>query len=149
MLVSIFSDVGINFQCVIQNLNSSQAYNFHILERFATKLCNFTNFRMLFNAVVINFPISTFFKILSTMQSVHFIKLQQACQNQACYLQRCHNMLKQLAASLWITSFDNQHATSVFTTCSRFFVNKLSQAMQTHPDMSLLTKSASRSQHNC
>ena len=49
---------------------------FHILQRFATKLCNFTNFRMLFNAVVINFPISTFFKILSTMQSVHYQLLQ-------------------------------------------------------------------------
>ena len=38
---------------------------------FATKLCNFTNFRMLFNAAVMNFPTSTFFKILSIMQSVH------------------------------------------------------------------------------
>ena len=42
-----------------------------IIQRFATKLCNFTYFRMLFNAVVINFSISTIFKILSTMQSVH------------------------------------------------------------------------------
>ena len=48
-----------------------QAYIFLILQRFATKLCNFTNFRMLFNAVVIIFPISTFFKILTIMQSVH------------------------------------------------------------------------------
>ena len=30
---------------------------------------------MLFNAVVINFPISTFFKILPTMQSVHSTSL--------------------------------------------------------------------------
>ena len=67
MLVSIFRAWYKN----IQNLQSSQAYIFHILQRFATKHCNFTNFRMLFNAVIINFPISTFFKILSTMQSVH------------------------------------------------------------------------------
>ena len=48
-----------------------QGYIFLILQHFATKLCNFTNFRTLFNAVVINFPTSTFFKILSIMQSVH------------------------------------------------------------------------------
>ena len=45
-------------------------YIFLILLHFATKLCNFTNFRTLFNAVVMNFPTSTFFKILSIMQSV-------------------------------------------------------------------------------
>ena len=67
MLVSIFRAYYKN----IQNLQSSQAYIFHILQRFATKLFNFTNFRMLFNAVVINFPISTFFKILPVMESVH------------------------------------------------------------------------------
>ena len=60
----------------MQNLQSSQAYIFLILQRFATKLFNFTNFRMLFNAVVINFPISTFFKILPIMQSVHWSQVQ-------------------------------------------------------------------------
>ena len=35
------------------------------------KLCSSTKFRMLFNAVVMNFTISKFLKILSMMQSVH------------------------------------------------------------------------------
>ncbi len=58
-------DIGINFLCVIQraiqNLQTSQRYIFHILQHFTTKLCHFTNFRMLFNAVVMNFPYITFF----------------------------------------------------------------------------------------
>ena len=52
-----------------------------------------------------------------------------------CHLQTCYNLLKQLAASPWIISFDNQLETSLFTTCNRLVVNKLSQAMQTHPDV--------------
>ena len=32
------------------------------------------------------------------------------------YWQTCYNLLKQLAARLWITSFDNQLATSLLTT---------------------------------
>ena len=56
----------------MQNSQTLQGYIFLILQHFATKLCNFTNFRMLFNAVVWNFPTSTFFKILSIMQSVHY-----------------------------------------------------------------------------
>ena len=54
------------------------------------------------------------------------------------HLQTCCNLLKQLAASLWITSFDNQLASSLFTTCNRLVVNKLSQAMQMHPEIRLL-----------
>ena len=53
-----------------------------------------------------------------------------------CHLQTCSNLLKQLAASLWITSFDNQLATSLLTTCSSLVVNKLS-----HPGISLLITS--------
>ena len=37
----------------IQNLQTLQGYIFHILQHFATKLCNFTYFSMLFLAVVI------------------------------------------------------------------------------------------------
>ena len=55
----------------IQNLQTLQGHIFHILQHFATKLCGFTKFRMLFNAVVMNFTISKFLKILSIMQSVH------------------------------------------------------------------------------
>ena len=36
-----------------------------------------------------------------------------------CHLQTCYNLLKQLAAGVWITSFDNQSATSLLTTCNR------------------------------
>ena len=38
---------------------------------FRYQTCNFTNFRTLFNAVVMNFTISIFIKNLSTMQLVH------------------------------------------------------------------------------
>jgi hypothetical protein len=37
----------------IQNLQTLQGYIFRILQYFATKLCNFTHFSMLFLAVVI------------------------------------------------------------------------------------------------
>jgi hypothetical protein len=40
---------------LIQNLRTLQGYIFHILQHFATKLCNFTNFNMLFLAVVMDF----------------------------------------------------------------------------------------------
>ena len=55
------------------------------------------------------------------------------------YLQNCStcNLLKKLVPSPWITSFDNQLATSLFTTCNRLFLNKLSQVMRTHSDISL------------
>ena len=55
-----------------------------------------------------------------------------------CHLQTCYNLLKQLAANLWITSFDNQLATSLLTTCNKLVVNKLSQTMRTHSDIGLL-----------
>ena len=42
---------------------------------------------------------------------------------------------------LWITSFDNQIAASLLTTCNRHAVNTLSQGMRTHPDIDLLVKS--------
>ena len=38
------------------------------------------------------------------------------------HLQTCYNLLKQLAESLWITSFYNQLATSLLTTCNRLVV---------------------------
>ena len=58
-----------------------------------------------------------------------------------CRIQTCYNLLKQLAASLWITSFNNQLATILLTTCNRLVVNKLSQAMRMHPDIGLLITS--------
>ena len=59
-----------------------------------------------------------------------------------CHLQVCYNLLKKLAASLWITSFDDQLATSLLTTCNRLVLGELSQAMRTHPDISLWITSA-------
>ena len=57
------------------------------------------------------------------------------------HLQTSYNLLIQLAASLWMSIFDNQLATSLLTTCNRLVVNKLSQAMRTHPDIALLITS--------
>ena len=48
-----------------------------------------------------------------------------------CHLQTCNNLLKQLATSLLITSYDNQLATSLLTTCNRLVVKKLLQAVRT------------------
>ena len=47
-------------------------------------------------------------------------------------------MLKQLAACMWITSFDNHLETSLLTTYARVVVNKLPQTTQTHPGIGLL-----------
>ena len=58
-----------------QTRELASSYIFCILQHFANKLCNFTNFRTLFNDVVMNFTISIFSKILSIMQSVHSILL--------------------------------------------------------------------------
>ena len=60
-----------------------------------------------------------------------------------CHLQTCYNLLKQLAASQMITSFDNQLATSLLTTCKRLVVNKLSQAI------GLSSKSFAKYQQTC
>jgi hypothetical protein len=40
---------------IIQNLQISQGYIFRILQHFATKLCNFTNSKTLYLAVVLDF----------------------------------------------------------------------------------------------
>jgi hypothetical protein len=48
---------------LIQNLQISQGYIFRILQQFATKLCNFTNFNMLFLAVVMDFVLLAEIKI--------------------------------------------------------------------------------------
>jgi hypothetical protein len=48
---------------LIQNLQISQGYIFIILHHFATKRCNFTNFNMLFLAVVMDFVLLAEIKI--------------------------------------------------------------------------------------
>ena len=52
------SKFSYQFTHVIQkytNLPTLKGYIFHILQHFATKLCNITNFKMLLLAVVIDF----------------------------------------------------------------------------------------------
>ena len=65
------------------------------------------------------------------------------------HLQICFNLLRQLAANLWITSFDNQLTTSLLTTCNKLVFKKLSQAIRTHPDRYRLVgyKSVARCQN--
>ena len=79
----------------------------------------------------VNMQVLTNFSI--SLSCNKFVKIRLVA---TCHLQTCHNLLKQLAASLWITSFDNQLATSLLTTCNRLVVNKLSQS--THHVTSLL-----------
>ena len=76
--------------------------------------------------------VSTNFSILSSCNK---------CVKISCHFQTSYNLLKQLAASLWITSFDNQLATILLTSWNRLVVNKLSQAMRMHPDIGLLITS--------
>ena len=44
-----------------------------------------------------------------------------------------------VASSLLIRSLDNQLASSLLTTCNRFVIIKLEQAIRTHPDIGLMT----------
>ena len=61
--------------------------------------------------------VATSLSILSSCNKSVKIRLVAICD-----LQNCYNLLKQLAASLLITSLDNQPATSLLTTCNRLFV---------------------------
>ena len=92
---------------------------------------------------------SQFYRLLATcQQTATNLSISSSCNKSvkirlvaACHLQTRYNLLKQLEASLWITSFDNQLATSLLTTCIRLAVNKLSQVIRTHPDIGLLITS--------
>ena len=55
----------------IQNLQTLQAYIFHVLQYFATKLGSFTNFNMLFLAVVKDFDFFAKMKIQFKRGMVH------------------------------------------------------------------------------
>ena len=66
--------------------------------------------------------------------TIFLVKLQQVAKISfvaTCHLQICCNLLKQLAANLWITSCDH-------STCNKFVDN--SQTMRTHADIGLLIK---------
>ena len=45
--------------------------------------------------------------------------LKTSCCKIVCHLQTYYNLMKQVAASLWITSFENQLATSLLTDYNR------------------------------
>ena len=55
----------------IQNLQTLQAYIFHVLQYFATKLGSFTNFNMFFLAVVKDFDFFAKMKIQFKRGMVH------------------------------------------------------------------------------
>jgi hypothetical protein len=55
----------------IQNLRTSQGYIFLILQQFATKRCNVTNFKMLVPAMVMNFVLLVHIKISSIAGIIH------------------------------------------------------------------------------
>ena len=76
--------------------------------------------------------ITTNLSILSSCYKFVKIRLVATCQ-----LQTCYNLLNKFAASLWITRYDNQLATNLLTTCNRLVINKLSQAVRTHPDIAI------------
>ena len=88
-----------------------------------------------------------FYRLVATCQQIATnLSISSSCNKSvmimlACHLQISYNLWKQLAASLWIKSFDNQLGTSLLTTCNRLVVNKLSQAMRAHPDINLLKTS--------
>ena len=58
---------------------------------------------------------SQFFRLVAIRQQVAiYFSISRLVAT--CHLHTCYNLLKQLAASLWITGFDNQLATSLLTT---------------------------------
>ncbi len=63
--------------CVSCIIKRYKICKLHILQHFTTKLCNFTKFKMVFIAVVMNFTFSKFFKILSITQSVYYRLIQE------------------------------------------------------------------------
>ena len=79
------------------------------------------------------YQVATILSILSSCNK--YVKIRIVA---TCHFQTCCTLLKQFLASLWITSFDNQLATNLLTTCNRLVINKLSQTMRTHPDIGLL-----------
>ena len=66
-----FLDSGINFPCVIQNYTKFANFARLYFTIFATKRRSYTNFRMFYSAVVMNFTISIFSNYLAIMQLVH------------------------------------------------------------------------------
>ena len=69
----------------------------------------------------------------------------------SCHLQTCCSLLEQLqfASSLWITSFDNQLAKSLWRTLNRPVVNKLSQTMPKSSDVRLVQQVVAQRQQTC
>ena len=80
----------------------------------------------IYRPVTIFQQVATNLSILSSCNKLRLLK------SDCCNLS-FSNLLKQLVASLWITSFVNQLATGLLITCNRLVVDKQLQAMKTHP----------------
>ena len=100
-----------------QTLEGSQAKHFYV-QSFSMGVSSF-GYIYTFFGVYLATDLS-----ISCNKLVNFIKSVKIRLVATCHLQTCYNLLKQLAASLWITSFDNQLATSLFTTWSRLAINE-------------------------
>ena len=61
----------LGYSFLTDNTKLQKGYIFYSLQHFTIKLCNFTKFKMLFQAVVIFFPISIFLKISSKRLKVY------------------------------------------------------------------------------
>ena len=92
-----------------------------------------------------------FYRLVTACQQVSTnLSISSSCSKSVkirlvatCHLQTCYNLLKQLAASKWITSFDNQLATiNSADKLQQTFRHKLWQAMRTHPHIGLLITSS-------
>ena len=79
-----------------------------------------------------------FYRLVATCQQIATsLSISSSCNKSVkirlvenCHLQTCYNLLNKLQAC-----WNNQLATSLFTTCKRLVINKLSPAMQTHPSI--------------
>ena len=84
-----------------ENLQTSQAYIFRILQHFAIKLGNFTNFDMLFLASVKDFDFFAKMKIRFKRGMVHCLTLVHDSWLLICtFPQRCFSILSHISLTL-------------------------------------------------
>ena len=107
------------------------------------------NFKNTTNSI--NFISCQCYRLVAIYQQVATnLSISSSCNKSVKIYKACFNVLKQLVASMWIKSHDDELAASLLIICNRqLIIYKLSQTMQTHPDIGLLTKSVARSQQTC
>ena len=122
-------DMSKNYHCALEKRQGSNCSNMDgcYTAKNATVLLQVVN-----RLVATSQQVSTNLPIFSSCNTSVQIRLAAAC-----HLQTCYNLLKQLAASLWITSFRKQLSqSSLLITCNRRLVfNNLLQSRQTRPDI--------------